>query len=183
MSGYTHCRCRDCMETTISDDQDNPEYCSECIEAGCPDYRGAGTHEECQRPDAYGAPDCPTCDKNDEMYFDGEWKCGRCKWDEVFQGSQPGWTRVKIYPNGSALVHTGTSFAPWPPDAVQRAEGAAKRCCESRGVFFPMGSIQCPCLACSVWFAYLKEERAIKIKVPLPADHIEITDIKIVDPE
>lgn len=35
MSGYTHCACRDCFEIAISDDENVPELCSECEEAGC----------------------------------------------------------------------------------------------------------------------------------------------------
>jgi hypothetical protein len=49
-SGYTHCRCRDCFEIAISDDMSVPEYCDECVKAGCPDQ---GEDSECQRPDAY----------------------------------------------------------------------------------------------------------------------------------
>lgn len=53
-SGYTHCRCRDCFETVVSDDMSDPDYCDECKEAGCPDYQGVeGMSQECQRPDAY----------------------------------------------------------------------------------------------------------------------------------
>jgi hypothetical protein len=54
MSGYTYCRCRDCFEVVVSDDMDYPDYCSECIAAGCPDHQGQeGMSQECQRPDAY----------------------------------------------------------------------------------------------------------------------------------
>jgi hypothetical protein len=35
MSGYTHCACRDCMETVMSDDMAHPDLCSDCEEAGC----------------------------------------------------------------------------------------------------------------------------------------------------
>ena len=53
-SGYTHCRCRDCFEIVVSDDMSVPDYCDECVEAGCPDYQGVeGMSQECQRPDAY----------------------------------------------------------------------------------------------------------------------------------
>ena len=34
-SGYTSCRCRDCMEIAISNDQDYPDFCWECEEADC----------------------------------------------------------------------------------------------------------------------------------------------------
>lgn len=55
MSGYTHCRCRDCFETVVSNDMSKPDYCHECEEAGCPDYQGVeGMSQECKRPDAYG---------------------------------------------------------------------------------------------------------------------------------
>lgn len=53
MSGYLHCACRDCFEITIGDPG---EFCTECDEAGCPDYQGvSGLSQECQRPDAYGS--------------------------------------------------------------------------------------------------------------------------------
>lgn len=35
MSGYTNCRCRDCFEIAISDDEAVPAFCWECEEAGC----------------------------------------------------------------------------------------------------------------------------------------------------
>ena len=48
MSGYTHCACRDCFETTVSNDMASPDLCHDCEDAGCePD-------EECQSPHAYG---------------------------------------------------------------------------------------------------------------------------------
>lgn len=54
-SGYTHCKCRDCFETVVSNDMDNPDFCSGCEEAGCPDYQGVeGMSQECQCDDAYG---------------------------------------------------------------------------------------------------------------------------------
>ena len=54
-SGYTQCKCRDCFEIVVSDDMDNPDFCDDCIKAGCPDYQGhKGLSQECQRPDAYG---------------------------------------------------------------------------------------------------------------------------------
>ena len=34
-SGYTHCACRDCMETVVSADVSRPEMCRECKDAGC----------------------------------------------------------------------------------------------------------------------------------------------------
>jgi hypothetical protein len=51
--GYTYCKCRDCFEITIG--KYGNTFCSECIDAGCPDYQGVeGMSQECQRPDAYG---------------------------------------------------------------------------------------------------------------------------------
>lgn len=46
-SGYRYCQCRDCLELLIG----NPgDYCEDCIEAGCPDYKGhPGMSQECQR--------------------------------------------------------------------------------------------------------------------------------------
>ena len=37
MSGYTQCRCRDCFEIAVSDDDDSPDFCGACEEAGCED--------------------------------------------------------------------------------------------------------------------------------------------------
>ena len=51
-SGYTHCACRDCFDTTVSSDTAKPELCSDCIEAGCEANNG-----ECCRSDAYGVDD------------------------------------------------------------------------------------------------------------------------------
>lgn len=34
-SGYTACACRDCFETSVSDNMDHPDLCNECEEAGC----------------------------------------------------------------------------------------------------------------------------------------------------
>lgn len=57
-SGYTHCACRDCFETVVSDDMRHPDMCDECEESGCePD-------SECQRSDAYGVDDA--IDTSDE---------------------------------------------------------------------------------------------------------------------
>lgn len=60
MSGYTHCACRDCMDTTVSSDTSKPELCSACQEADClPCEARSGddcitpTAHECQRDDAY----------------------------------------------------------------------------------------------------------------------------------
>jgi hypothetical protein len=94
-SGYAHCRCRDCGETIIVSDgkrhragTNKPEdaYCDGCLDSGCPDYQGVdGMSQECQRVDAYGSMECPTCKKDDETYFDpgkpynsGTFRCERC---------------------------------------------------------------------------------------------------------
>jgi hypothetical protein len=58
-SGYTHCACRDCMDTTVSGDQAQLELCTECQEAGCTPIAPYNervqfcTTYECQRTDAY----------------------------------------------------------------------------------------------------------------------------------
>jgi len=49
-SGYTHCGCRDCFETVVSNDMRRPALCGDCRKAGC--ERGAET--ECDSPHAYG---------------------------------------------------------------------------------------------------------------------------------
>lgn len=57
-SGYTQCKCRDCFEIVVSNDQAHPDFCDGCRKAGCPDYQGVkGMSQECQRPDAYGGED------------------------------------------------------------------------------------------------------------------------------
>ena len=52
-SGYTNCKCRDCFELTVSDNVNEPEFCSGCDEVGCSGYRGVrGMSQECQRDDS-----------------------------------------------------------------------------------------------------------------------------------
>ena len=47
-SGYTHCACRDCFEIVVSDDTSKPDYCEDCIEAGCNECQGVvGMPQEC----------------------------------------------------------------------------------------------------------------------------------------
>ena len=48
-SGYTPCKCRDCMEIAISNDMANPDYCNAC-EGIC----GPESSSECQAEHAYG---------------------------------------------------------------------------------------------------------------------------------
>ena len=51
-SGYTHCKCRDCMETAIG--VIGEAFCDDCIHDGCPDYQGVeGMSQECQAIVAY----------------------------------------------------------------------------------------------------------------------------------
>jgi hypothetical protein len=52
-SGYTNCKCRDCMEIAVSDDMDDPDFCNACEEAGCEE------DEECQAEGAYGGDEDP----------------------------------------------------------------------------------------------------------------------------
>ena len=52
MSGYTHCACRDCMDTTVSSDWTKPELCSECKDAGCEPGQSESDAYDCQRDDA-----------------------------------------------------------------------------------------------------------------------------------
>lgn len=47
-SGYTPCRCRDCMEIAVSSNMRKPDFCSACKEAGCEDGF------ECRAAGAYG---------------------------------------------------------------------------------------------------------------------------------
>jgi hypothetical protein len=71
-SGYTHCACRDCMDTTVSSDTTKPELCEACREADCvaiaPYNEGIQycSAYECQRDDAYGNdPGCIADDPDD----------------------------------------------------------------------------------------------------------------------
>lgn len=36
-SGYTDCACTECFEVAVSNDVTKPDYCSECVKAGCED--------------------------------------------------------------------------------------------------------------------------------------------------
>ncbi len=55
-SGYTFCKCRDCMETVVSNSTRRPSFCHECKAAGCePD-------SECKVEHSAGL--CMGCDKH-----------------------------------------------------------------------------------------------------------------------
>lgn len=45
-SGYTPCRCRDCMEIAVSSEMSKPEFCSACEKAGCEDGRECRAYSE-----------------------------------------------------------------------------------------------------------------------------------------
>ncbi len=50
-SGYTHCGCRDCFETVVSDNVARPDLCDDCATAGCEHvdpYTGASAQCECR---------------------------------------------------------------------------------------------------------------------------------------
>lgn len=50
-SGYTPCKCRDCMEIAVSNDVESPDYCNAC-EGNCgPEFTLSA---ECQAEGAYG---------------------------------------------------------------------------------------------------------------------------------
>lgn len=55
-SGYTACKCRDCMEIAVSNDVLDPDYCNEC-EGVCGSENSTST--ECQAEHAYGGADGP----------------------------------------------------------------------------------------------------------------------------
>jgi hypothetical protein len=63
-SGYTFCACRDCFETIISNDMSNPDFCDDCIKAGCE------PNQECQSMHSYGM------DSVCELH--GSFDCGVC---------------------------------------------------------------------------------------------------------
>lgn len=71
MSGYVHCKCRDCFEIAIAsdDEEESGAFCWECEEAGCePD-------SECQIERVW----CPKCGAE---YFgepeSGQFTCEDC---------------------------------------------------------------------------------------------------------
>jgi len=55
-SGYTYCRCRDCFVVVVSDDDTNPDYCDDCIKAGCHEKPGL-PEVSCDNPHSYGGLD------------------------------------------------------------------------------------------------------------------------------
>ncbi len=50
-SGYTSCKCRDCMEIAVSNDVNKPDYCNAC-EGECGPENTLSS--ECQAEGAYG---------------------------------------------------------------------------------------------------------------------------------
>lgn len=55
-SGYTSCKCRDCMEIAISSDANKPEYCNAC-EGNCGPENTTSTEcqaKECRAEEAMG---------------------------------------------------------------------------------------------------------------------------------
>jgi hypothetical protein len=49
VSGYVPCACRDCFETAICSDDDEPALCGDCEDAGCD---ADGTSECAVEPEA-----------------------------------------------------------------------------------------------------------------------------------
>lgn len=69
-SGYTPCKCRDCMEIAVSNDVTKPDYCNACEGVCGPEH---STSEECQAPHAY----CEGVSKPD-VEMEGVVYCGVC---------------------------------------------------------------------------------------------------------
>lgn len=69
-SGYTPCKCRDCMEIAVSNDVTKPDYCGDCEGVCGPEYDTSG---ECRATHAY-------CDGSDEpdVTVEGVVYCGAC---------------------------------------------------------------------------------------------------------
>lgn len=83
-SGYTHCACRDCMDTTVSSDTSKPELCEDCKEAGCEaamPVAGMLLGGDCQRDDAY----------EDETPVNPQCSCRDCT-DVSTTAAKGGWT-------------------------------------------------------------------------------------------
>ena len=80
-SGYTPCKCRDCMEIAISNDVTNPDYCNAC-EGECGPENTLSS--ECQAEGAYGINDsvfeCEECglDLDLDEQSNREWICKNC---------------------------------------------------------------------------------------------------------
>lgn len=68
MSGSSCCACRDCCEIAISDDENEPDLCLECEQAGCSVEGDA----ECLAEHAYP-----------EECSDEPWPCSMCEGGEV----------------------------------------------------------------------------------------------------
>lgn len=68
-------------------------------------------------------------------------------------------TVVTMHPDGTAYVHTGNDGETWQVDRIQLSKRISRSCAEARKVKWPEGSGHCPCLACVVTTAVLKEER------------------------
>ena len=61
-----------------------------------------------------------------------------------------GHTQVTVHHDGTAYVHTGNDGEHWEAGKVKEAAASSKKCDESRNVYWPAGSSNCPCLACEV---------------------------------
>jgi hypothetical protein len=70
-SGYTPCKCRDCMEIAISNDTSKPDYCNACEGKCGPEHDTSG---ECQAEHAY----CEAAGEADFEDAHGLAFCGAC---------------------------------------------------------------------------------------------------------
>jgi len=70
-SGYTPCKCRDCMEVAISNDVTKPDYCGACEDTCGPKNT---TSAECQAEHAY----CAAASQEDFEDAEGLAYCGAC---------------------------------------------------------------------------------------------------------
>ena len=69
-----------------------------------------------------------------------------------------GHTRVTMHHDGTAYVHTGSEGRHWSNEEVLQSLEPSQKCAELRRVFWPAGIEWCPCLACNVAKALLKEK-------------------------
>jgi len=69
-SGYTPCKCRDCMEIAVSNDMANPDYCNACEGVCGPEFT---TEDRCVAAHAY----CEGTGAED-VEVDGVAYCGAC---------------------------------------------------------------------------------------------------------
>ncbi len=130
-SGYTDCACRDCFDTTVSDDMRNPELCGACEEAGCD---GEG---ECCRDDAYGVEENPRLNPEPDSPFCRYRTCtGRVVNGGQFCASHLALMRSNPEPDSAKAEKVFTMWHQKSPNNVEifrpGVDGQDEMCCVGR---------------------------------------------------